>query len=115
MDRFDSFVYFLNQYYNSKDKHAILKPYNTVNKDLLIKYLDEFEDVFDYCAKVYFITDRFFIQELIQHGGKPMDSGHRVVEYMDLACRYWKLKEEVYTRRISENNFTKTRFTILIL
>lgn len=108
LDRADSLVEYLYKYYllkeSQKDDSYILKNAKA-NKDTLKAYLNLFEDVFDYCEKVYLINDRNFVKRMIREGGLVIENGEDVVRYMNLALEFWDRKElqikEIYKNIIA--------------
>ncbi len=98
LDRLDSFIYLIREYYrtdyNDRDSCQIILNSTYANKNTLRKFLDDFIDVYDYCNNIYFIKDKTFVEKLIEEGQKPMNSGERVVEYMELAFDFWEKKNE---------------------
>ena len=58
-DRLDRFVYFLDQYFktNIDDRHntAIAINSNVGSRKYLLHYLNQFSNIYDYCAKIYFL------------------------------------------------------------
>ena len=108
LDRADTFVKYLYKYYSleesQKDDSYILKNAKA-NKNILKEYLNLFEDVFDYCEKVYLINDRNFVKRMIREGGLVIENGEDVVRYMNLALEFWDRKElqikEIYKNIIA--------------
>lgn len=96
LDRPDTFIYYLDRYFEGKDKRILEK--SRKNKDCLIQYLASFTDIYDYCEKVYFIKDDDFVQEMIESGGKKLLSGDDVVEYMKLAIEFWERKRRYFVK-----------------
>lgn len=106
LDRFDVFVFVLNDYFNNRKikedyMHIIFsESWRSAkeNRECLYVYLSLFENIEDYFKKNYNIIaeedqNKKLIEDLINSGSKPIDSGERVVEYLMLAKRYWKAKE----------------------
>lgn len=96
LDRPDTFIYYLDRYFEGKDKRILEK--SRKNKDCLIQYLASFTDIYDYCEKVYFIKDDDFVQEMIESGGKKLLSGDDVVKYMKLAVGFWDRKQKYFKK-----------------
>ena len=76
-DRFDAFLNFLHEYYktNSKKRLEKLKEKKqshyeaTENLKTLQDYLDRFGNIYNYCAKIYFLpTKEYFTGEMIEKG-----------------------------------------------
>ncbi len=115
-DRFDSFIYWLNDYFEKKDtigfEHLLfskaiainrnkkLQEENTLKlKTILFQYLNLFNDIYDYCLKIYKINDKDFVKSLVKSGINPIENGRDVVNYMNLAEQYWALKRELILSR----------------
>lgn len=117
LDRLDTFVYYLSEFYKeNQEKRAessIIKrqrnrkifgrPMSEENVKSLINYLNSFEDIYDYCNKIYFIKindeekgENDFIQKLIKSGEKILETGDDIVEYMKLAGEFWKIKKAYF-------------------
>lgn len=77
-------------------------------RDGLISFLDEFRKgevitgkdeicsaTYKYCKEMYLIDDKEFVEELIENGSKPIKTGEDVIRYMNLAKRYWKIKDKL--------------------
>ena len=74
------------------------------NKKRLILFLNQFgegkEAVYKYCSEMYLIDckeeeNRKLVEDLIENGSKPIENGEDVIRYMNLAKRYWKIKDEL--------------------
>ncbi|HIG0361888.1 TPA: hypothetical protein ACX96Z_003537 [Clostridium sporogenes] len=89
-DRFDVFIYTLKKYYET----GILDHVRKRNKEALETYLKLFDDIYDYCSKIYMINSKEFVNKIILQGKKPMNCGVRVVEYMNIAEEFWNIKKE---------------------
>ena len=97
LDRLDSFVYMLDVYYHTKVEERInsfiIQNSSACNQHQLMSFLNEFADsIEDYCKKSYFI-DKEMVKKLIDSGNKRIDSGKRLVEYMNLAIEFWQHKK----------------------
>jgi hypothetical protein len=122
-DRLDTFVYLLNDYFLEKpDAHTVLRMVSgtrTQNKKPLINYLASFEDIYDYCDRVYFIkrnavytirsekilavdskdiTGEDFVKRLICCGGNALTTPEDVICYMELAMDFWEIKKQSWSR-----------------
>ena len=73
------------------------------NKEYLLNYLNFFDDIYDYCRKIYFIEDREFVDRIIANGQKPLESREDVVRYMNLAIEYWNRKEQYFKKKMSSD------------
>lgn len=89
MDRFDLFINKLDSYYENKNREIFSKR----NQEALEWYLNQFSNIYDYCKKIYFIDDKKFVDEIIESGKRPINSRESALNYMDLAKRYWELKQ----------------------
>lgn len=108
LDRFDVFIFILNDYFYKRNKqvengqkedymHIIFsEAFHSAkeNRECLYQYLGLYENIEVYFRRNYNISDKKLIEDLIESGSKPIDSGNRVVEYLDLAERYWNAKED---------------------
>ncbi|WOV84730.1 hypothetical protein PGH26_02045 [Sporosarcina jeotgali] len=90
-DRLDTFVYHLNQYYTKKDE--LILSNSRYNKQPLIDFLNTFDNIYDYCKKIYFLSNKDFVDRLILEGERPLLVPKDVVRYMQLAKDYWNEKE----------------------
>lgn len=96
-DRFDTFVYELDQFYSGLNTN-VLSSASEYNKSALISYLNCFNDVYDYCKSIYFIDNRSFVDKIISQGSMPIKTCDDVVRYMNLAEEYWRFKEFYFLR-----------------
>ena len=92
LDRFDSFVSIIDDYYQGENEIILSKA--GWNRKSLIKYLTYFEDVYDYFEQHYFINDEDFIKRLVESGKKNIENQNDVERYVSLAEDYWELKEK---------------------
>lgn len=118
LDRLDTFVYYLNDYYNiAKEKRyeSLLVERqktrkvgkNTISRkniDTLVEYLNSFDNIENYCDNIYFLKKEEknnidFIQRLIKLGEKPLCSIVEIVEYMKLAIEFWERKQKYFERK----------------
>ena len=107
LDRFDVFIFVLNDYFvkrNNQRKVGQKEDYMHIifseswhnakeNREILCEYLGLYNDIKDYFIRNYRINDEKLIEDLIESGSKPINSGKRVEEYLKLANRYWDAKE----------------------
>lgn len=105
-DRGDVFVWALDEYYKGNNERVL----EWAPKDkarILREFLNYFHDVYKYCEVFYNITDKGFIDRLIQSGSKALDSADKVENYIDLALKFWDERAEYmkksYKRYINEN------------
>lgn len=99
-DRLDCFICSLNEFYASGN-YQILSEGKGDNKEYLLNYLNLFNDIYDYCRKIYFIDERDFVDRIITDGQKPLESREDVVRYMNLAIDYWNRKEKYFKKMVS--------------
>lgn len=100
-DRIDRFIYVLDDYFKNKNnitnyKHHIFSQCrsNKIIQEALSEYLSLFDDIYDYCRKIYKIDDAKFVERFIESGSKEISTANQVREYMNLAEQYWKMKAE---------------------
>lgn len=91
-DRFDTFLCKLDEYYHGISDE-IFRCSSRNNKPALISFLNDFKDIYEYCAIFYFITDKRFVDEIIEQGSMPITNVKELVRYMNLAEKYWFKKE----------------------
>ena len=114
LDRLDSFVYWLGQYYEN-DCELILYEASKANRNSLKFFLDSFkkdgaskgEAIYEYCKQIYFIYGEIeinginldakkFVSELTKNGKKYIDTSKDLEYYMSLADKFWAFKEKHY-------------------
>lgn len=100
-DRLDTFIWALNEYYVSGNEMILVRSSNE-NYSLLKEYLDLFDDVYDYCKTIYFISEDL-TRNMIEFGTKSINSSQRASDYMKLAERFWEEKQE-HINTILENS-----------
>jgi len=98
LDRLDVFIYKLDKYFKSCSSE-VLDCSTSENQYLLIKYLDNFVDIYDYVKRIYFIEDKYFVEKIIKQGKLPINTEIDVIRYMNLAQEFWKYKIDYF------NNF----------
>ncbi len=96
-DRLDTFICSLNEFYTDGN-YQVLSEAKGKNKEYLLNYLNLFDDIYDYCRKIYFIEEREFVDRIITNGQKPLESREDVVRYMNLAIDYWNRKEQYFKK-----------------
>lgn len=124
LDRFDVYIYILNDYFckrKNQRKSGFEEDYMHIifseswhssieNRKVLYEYLTLYNDIDDYFKKNYCIDDKKLIRDLIKSGSKPINCGKRVVEYMNLAERYWNAKEIEVKRVLAKKMETYNRY-----
>lgn len=110
-DRFDTFAYFMNQYYegikvpiiNAGAKRMWIK-----NRLKLQIFLDSYNCASEFFADIYGI-DESFVNELIETGKSLITNKKEYCDYIKLACKYWesrlkqkKIKNYLNDRIISD-------------
>lgn len=93
-DRFDTFAYFMNQYYDGFKTPII----NAGSQNMFIKnrlelqnFLDSYNCASEFFADIYGI-DETFVNELIESSKSPIINREDYCNYMRLACKYWELR-----------------------
>lgn len=101
-DRLDQFIYYLHTYYetdeNERGNREIATNASDANRPYLQSYLNRFKDIYDYCEKVYFISDKKFVERLIENGALPIRTANDGIRYMQLAITFWEKKEMYFHR-----------------
>ncbi|SJZ74887.1 hypothetical protein [Eubacterium coprostanoligenes] len=97
-DRLDTFVYELDKYFRGVS-NSILQYSSPNNKPALISFLNDFKDIYEYCATFYFITEKTFINEIIKQGSMPITNVTELMRYMNLAEKYWSIKEFAFFQK----------------
>lgn len=107
-DRWDIFIYELNQYFKCESKieraktqlckYLARSSFHPVNKKFLTQYLDLFDNIYEYCKQVYFIEDEEFISTIISERPKKIIDAEDIVRYMNLAENFWNLKRQYFKK-----------------
>ena len=95
-DRFDTFAYFINQYYEGVKVPIINAGSLTMgigNRLILEKFLDSYNSAIEFFEDIYGI-DETFVRELIESGKSLITNTKEYCDYMKLACKYWKSRLE---------------------
>ena len=95
-DRFDTFAYFINQYYEGFKTPIINAGSLTMgigNRLILEKFLDSYNCASEFFADIYGI-DETFVSELIESGKSLITNKKEYCDYIKLACKYWKSRLE---------------------
>ncbi len=93
-DRFDTFAYFINQYYEGFKTPIINAGSLTMgigNRLFLEKFLDSYKTAGEFFEDIYGI-DETFVSELIESGKSLIINREDYCNYMKLACKYWELR-----------------------
>ena len=101
-DRGDVFVWALDEYYKGNNERVL----EWAPKDkarILREFLNYFQDVYKYCEVFYNITDKGFIDRLIQSGSNALDSADKVENYIDLALKFWDERAEYMKKKYKED------------
>lgn len=95
-DRLDSFLSVLADYKSGVNEYILTLPMgvNNHNFPYLKIFLDSFADIYDYCDKIYFKTDRNLVDMLIENGKKPILSKEEVKNHLNLAQVFWNAKSK---------------------
>jgi len=91
-DRLDTFIYCLNEFFEGTENSLILDGSTFTNRPYLKRFLETFENIYDYCRIIYFIDEVRFVDELIKNGNKPIETVDDLKQYMDLAIKFWEIK-----------------------
>lgn len=118
-DRMDRFIWLLNDYFEERegnkdnsgyDKYGhklfskakgknYKEEYQKTCLEVIYEYLLLFENVYDYCKKIYKM-DKEAVGRFLESGEKEdFKTGEDVVEYMQLAEDYWKNKHNFIFRK----------------
>ena len=89
MDRLDSLIYLLDEFYHGNAPAGLI---SGPNGGTLKAYLDSFAGIKEYCRKVYLIDDADLIGKLIENGGRPLTNKEDVDRYLNLADDFWTAK-----------------------
>lgn len=96
-DRFDTYIWALNSYYEGETS-LLFNRATFQNTKTLKNYIDEFKNypgdpIQQYCHKIYGIPiGSQLVDELILSGKEAIDSPERVIDYMNLAYKFWRQK-----------------------
>lgn len=91
-DRFDTFAYFMNQYYEGIKVPIINAGAPSMcieNRLELQDFLDSYNCASEFFADIYGI-DESFVNELIESGKYLIMNKKEYCAYIKLACKYWK-------------------------
>lgn len=94
-DRLDSFLYCLNQHFERKS-NLIFCYCSEANEDCLQSFFLLFDDIYDFCEKIYFIRDKALIRRLLVNGKKPIRAAEDVTRYMKLAIEFWEYRKTIF-------------------
>ncbi len=94
-DRFDTFISDLNDYYHGIS-NSVLQSSTLANRSMLISFLNDFKDIYEYCAIFYLLDDKSFIDRIIKEGSMPISNVCELTRYMTLAENYWRTREFNY-------------------
>ena len=95
-DRFDTFAYFMNQYYEGIKVPIINAGAPSMyieNRLELQNFLDSYNTAGEFFADIYGI-DETFVRELIESGKYLITNKKEYCDYIKLACKYWKSRLE---------------------
>lgn len=98
-DRFDTYIWALNSYYEGETS-LLFNNASFQNMELLKKHFelfrtdnDDIDSIHIYCSRIYGIPkDSQLVDELILSGKEAIDSPEKVIEYMNLAYKFWGFK-----------------------
>lgn len=63
------------------------------------KFLNLFDDVYDYANTIYHIN-RKLVDKLIESGKRPLDSAENIIKYMSLAKEFWNQKHTFIEKQL---------------
>lgn len=90
LDRLDVWLLILDMKYryniNMLQNHCTME-----NCSEIEKYLNLFDDVYDYASTIYHINSEL-VDKLIESGKRPLDSATNIITYMSLAKEFWNQK-----------------------
>lgn len=95
-DRFDTFAYFMNQYYEGIKVPIINAgaPSMCIENRLELQvFLDSYNTAGEFFEDIYGI-DETFVNELIESGKSLIINREDYCNYMKLACKYWESRLE---------------------
>ena len=95
-DRFDTFAYFMNQYYEGIKVPIINAGSINMgigNRLILENFLDSYNCASEFFEDIYGI-DEIFVSELIESGKFLITNKEEYCDYIKLACKYWKSRLE---------------------
>ena len=90
-DRPDLLIAELEKYY----KGMSTRIFRQTNGEALKWYLNLFakRGIAEYCKDIYLIDDEDMLQRFLAFAKKPICDSDTAIEYMELACDYWKMKK----------------------
>lgn len=91
-DRFDTFAYFMNQYYEGIKVPIINAgaPSMCIGNRLKLQvFLDSYNTAGEFFEDIYGI-DETFVNELIESGKSLITNKKEYCDYIKLACKYWE-------------------------
>lgn len=91
-DRFDTFAYFMNKYYEGIKVPIInagSQNMSIENRLELQNFLDSYNCASEFFADIYGIDDTF-VNELIESGKSLITNKKEYCAYIKLACKYWE-------------------------
>lgn len=95
-DRFDTFAYFMNKYYEGIKVPIINAGTQNMcieNRLKLQDFLDSYNCTSEFFTDIYGI-DETFVSELIELGKSLITNKKEYCDYIKLACKYWKSRLE---------------------
>lgn len=92
LDRGDSFLYLLNEYYKYGNEE-ILDSSSKSNRPYLINYLQRYKSICEYSSEMLQIDDFRLLEEMIDIGGENL-STNNINKYLDIAKKFWELRKK---------------------
>lgn len=120
LDRFDTFICYLNESFEKINEFKASEKYdlkaygdffqnsiftasiNSENFGELYDFISVFTDIYEYCETMLLISDKEFVNIIIESGRQRIDSAISLEKYMTLAKKYWSLKEEYFITKRTE-------------
>lgn len=101
-DRLDTFTWCLDMHfrnYKTNGESILFNYCAPAYFDALKSFLNLFDNIYEYFECVYHIDDKFFVNELIESGAKPIDTIERINKYLYLTERFWHKKAVGYLEK----------------
>lgn len=111
LDRFDTFISALDLYFENKGNPIAIKliaEFETSQNSLVpfLEWIDSFENYLKLFYPELLIDDRkeyndkkTLLEKLIESGVQPINATDRVIEYIELAIRFWEAKLDYYNKQ----------------
>ena len=110
-DRPDTFLWYLYMFYSQRNRifdllsageyleNSIFKEaMQSFNYVPLYRFLENFNDIYDYC-KIFYGIEKAFVDRMIQEGKMPILTSEDLNRYIDLAEDFWNIQKEIYNKK----------------